>query len=38
VLSVEDMLDDLSQWRPTGWAEWVDRRRRWTDDLFRYLT
>lgn len=37
VLSIEEMLEELADWRPEAWAQWVDRRRRWTDDLFEFL-
>jgi hypothetical protein len=37
VLSVEDMLRDLGEWRPQLWADWVATRRRWTDELFEWL-
>lgn len=37
VLSVEDMLRDLGQWQPQAWAEWINTRRRWSDELFEWL-
>ena len=37
VLSIEEMLSDLTAWRPRRWLEYVAVRRRWTDDLFGYL-
>ena len=37
VLSIDDMLADLSRWQPDAWAKWVDTRQRWTDELFEFL-
>jgi hypothetical protein len=37
VLSVEMMLADLQIWAPAGWAEFVSRYRRWTNELFDFL-
>jgi hypothetical protein len=37
VLSVEDMLRDMSEWQPQEWADWVNTRRRWTDEMFAWL-
>lgn len=37
VLSLEDMLRDLAEWRPQEWAQWIRTRRRWTDELFGWL-
>lgn len=37
VLSVEQMLKDLARWQPEAWADWVVRRREWSDELFDWL-
>ncbi len=37
VLAIEDILIDLAAWKPAAWAEWVGRRRRWTDELFGWM-
>lgn len=37
VLSVDQMLKDLSEWQPQEWADWVGRRQQWTDELFEWL-
>jgi hypothetical protein len=37
VLSVEQMLKDLARWQPKAWADWVGRRREWSDELFDWL-
>ena len=37
VLSVEQMLEDLARWQPKAWADWVGRRRHWTDELFDWV-
>lgn len=36
-LGVEDMLRDLSDWRPNVWADWLATRRRWNDELLDWL-
>lgn len=37
VLSVENMIADLNQWKPEGWTTLVDERRQWSNALFDYL-
>jgi hypothetical protein len=37
VLSIEQMLMELSEWQPRHWADWVGLRRQWTDELFEWL-
>jgi hypothetical protein len=38
VLSIETMLRDLQNWQPQTWAEWVQKRHRWSDELFAWLS
>lgn len=38
VLSIEMMLQDLQSWQPETWAGWVQERRRWSDELFDWLS
>ena len=38
VLTIEDMLDDLERWRPAEWSEYISPRKRWSDELFLYLS
>lgn len=38
VLSVEQMLTDLRNWRNPEWANWVGVRRSWAGELFDWLT
>ena len=38
VLAVQDMLRDLATWRPKTWAEFAATRKRWSDELFDWLT
>jgi len=38
VLSIEDMLCDLREWQPTEWLERVSRLRRWSNELFDFLS
>ena len=38
VLSIETMLQDLQNWQPETWAECVQKRRRWSDELFDWLS
>jgi hypothetical protein len=38
VLSVEQMILDLQNWAPDRWTEFVDPFRRWTIELFDFLT
>lgn len=38
VLAVEDMLRDLATWQPATWAEFITTRKRWSDELFDWLT
>jgi len=37
VLSLEMMLADLQEWTPNGWAEFANRYRGWTNELFEFL-
>ncbi|MGH9090009.1 MAG: hypothetical protein ACRDZR_01300 [Acidimicrobiales bacterium] len=37
VLDVESMLAQLAEWRPAAWANYVETRRRWVDELFDAL-
>lgn len=37
VLSLEEMLADLEDWQPAAWRDWVQTRRRWSDELFDWL-
>ena len=37
VLSLEDMVQDLHNRQPRGWADWVQTRRRWSDEMFDWL-
>ena len=37
VLSVESMVSDLQTWRPSGWADLIDRHRGWSVELFDFL-
>lgn len=37
VLSVEEMVNDLHRWQPTGWREEVERLRHWSQELFDSL-
>lgn len=37
VLGVDDILQDLAEWQPKEWAQWVATRRRWSDELFDWL-
>lgn len=38
VLSIETMLQDLHMWQPEAWSEWLQKRRRWSDELFDWLS
>ena len=38
VLSIEAMVADLHVWSPVDWCNLLDRRRRWTIDLFDFLS
>lgn len=37
VLSIEDMLDDLSLWKPIEWSDRVRELRGWSNALFDHL-
>jgi hypothetical protein len=37
ILDVESMLAQLAEWRPAAWADYVETRRRWVDELFHAL-
>lgn len=37
VLSVEAMVRDLAAWQAQKWADWVQLRRRWSNELFDWL-
>lgn len=37
VLTVEDMVSDLSAWQPAEWQHFIAERRTWSDELFGYL-